>query len=155
MGAGKTTVGRMLSKQLSIPVIDTDHWVEDNQQKSIKDIFQENGEEFFRALETEALKELCMNSRNIITTGGGIVLRHENRQLMKDHGFVVFLYCDLEETTRRLAEDQSRPLFKADISANKIRFEERLPFYQEADKTINTTKKSVDEIVTEIIASLE
>ncbi|RXI99589.1 shikimate kinase [Anaerobacillus alkaliphilus] len=155
MGAGKTTVGQLLSRQLNIPVIDTDSYIEESFDKSIKAIFQEDGENIFRDYETNALQSLCGQTQKIITTGGGIVLRPENRQLMKEYGIVIFLYCDIEETTRRLATDQSRPLFKADFAANKKRFEARLPFYREADFTIETTKKPLDEIVNEIITCLE
>lgn len=155
MGAGKTTVGQILSENLSIPVIDTDHYIENLLNKKISEIFEQNGETKFRDIETDALQEICKKSPKIVTTGGGIVLREENRRLMKQKGKIFFLYCDIEETTKRLATDNSRPLFKADLEENKIRFEARLPLYREANFTIDTTKKTVEQIVAEIINCLE
>ncbi|QOY38781.2 shikimate kinase [Anaerobacillus isosaccharinicus] len=155
MGAGKTTVGKLLSEQLKIPVIDTDLYIERIKNKKVSEIFQEDGEAKFRDLETESLQEICKQNQAIITTGGGIILREQNRQLMKQQGKVIFLYCDIEETTRRLAKDNSRPLFNADLEENKKRFEARLPLYREADYVIDTTSKTVEQIVEEIVSCLE
>ncbi|MFN7251175.1 MAG: shikimate kinase [Anaerobacillus sp.] len=155
MGAGKTTVGKFLSNCLNIAVIDTDYYIETVKEKKISGIFQEEGEARFREYESEALQEICKQSPKIITTGGGIVLSVKNRELMKRKGKVFFLYCDLEETMRRLAMDDSRPLFKADLEQNKRRFEDRLPLYLEADFVIETTNKTVEQIIQEIISCLE
>jgi shikimate kinase len=155
MGAGKTTVGKFLSDGLSIAVIDTDCYIETIKKKKITEIFEEDGEARFREFESEALQDICKQSPKIITTGGGIVLSVKNRELMKRKGKVFFLYCDLEETMRRLAMDDSRPLFKADLEENKRRFEDRLALYLEADFVIETTNKTVAQIVTEIIACIE
>lgn len=155
MGAGKTTVGKELSKQLSIPVVDTDDHIEGKMGKQISEIFLEEGEAHFRNLETEALKELSRQQEQIITTGGGIILRQANRQIMKETGVIIFLYCNIEETTKRLINDNSRPLLKEDIDSNKNLFKERLPFYQQADFEIDTTNKSIALIVDEIRAMLE
>lgn len=154
MGAGKTTIGKELSESLQVPVIDSDVFIEKREEKSINQIFQESGEATFRDLETAALMEICQQPPKIVTTGGGIIIRAENRDAMKKHGKVIFLYCDIEETTRRLSSDNSRPLFKADKEANKKRFEERLPLYKQADFTIDTTGKEVWEIVQEILKTM-
>jgi shikimate kinase len=155
MGAGKTTVGKYLSDCLDIAVIDTDYYIETIKKKKISEIFQEDGEAKFREFESEALQVISEQSPKIITTGGGIILSAQNRQLMKRKGKVFFLYCDIQETMRRLALDTSRPLFKADLEENKRRFEDRLPLYREADFVIETTNKKVAQIVTEIIACIE
>lgn len=155
MGAGKTTVGKQLSEQLELPVVDTDHYIESHEKRKISDIFSENGEGYFRDLETKSLSNLVQNSPMIITTGGGIILRDENRELMKSSGKIVFLYCDLEETNKRLKNDKSRPLYQGNLEANRKLFEQRLPLYKKANIIVETTHKEVESIVKEIIHSLQ
>ncbi|PDY49094.1 shikimate kinase [Bacillus pseudomycoides] len=154
MGAGKTTIGRMLSKQLHIPVVDTDQKIEEKQRKEIRDIFAEEGENAFRQYESEMLRSL-LTSNVIITTGGGIVERAENRQWMKENGTVVYLYCDPYVIAERLREDTTRPLFqKENIEAFVEKFENRRAYYEEADIYIDTTNKSVEEIMGELLRKI-
>ncbi|MFA9457250.1 shikimate kinase [Halalkalibacter sp. AB-rgal2] len=147
MGSGKTTVGSKLGEKWSMDVIDTDQWIEHKEKKSIAEIFADEGEAHFRDLETEALKSIKTDSL-IITTGGGIVGREENRKLMKRQGKIVYLYCDIEEIIRRLEDDTSRPLIQhRDEEKITALFRSRMVLYEEADVIIDTTKKSVEEIV--------
>ncbi|WP_370621829.1 shikimate kinase [Bacillus sp. JCM 19034] len=147
MGSGKTTVGAALREQIAANVVDTDQWIEKREGRTVKEIFAEKGEAYFRNLETEALKEIKDNHL-IVTTGGGIVSRKENRDLMKDSGKVIYLECQIEELLRRLKDDASRPLLQ-DQDQEKIveLFYSRKVFYEEADLTIDTTKKGIEEIV--------
>ncbi|UQD52723.1 shikimate kinase [Bacillus methanolicus] len=151
MGSGKTTVGKSMSAKWNWPVFDTDEELEKKVKKSINQIFEENGEEFFRLLESEILKQMPVN-RSIITTGGGIVLKEENRRWMKENGVVVFLYAEPEEIFKRIENDDSRPLLKTNKKAAiKELFQARLPLYKEAaDFTIDTTGKDITEIIKEI-----
>ncbi|MFJ8527865.1 shikimate kinase [Bacillus sp. NPDC094106] len=150
MGAGKTTIGKALSKELDIAVVDTDQKIEEKQGKLIRDIFAEEGENIFRQYESEMLRSLS-TSNMIITTGGGIVERAENRQWMKENGTVVYLYCDPYVIAERLREDTTRPLFqKENIEAFVKKFENRRAYYEEADIHIDTTNKSVEEIMEEL-----
>ncbi|PEP59902.1 shikimate kinase [Bacillus pseudomycoides] len=154
MGAGKTTIGRMLSEQLHIPVVDTDQKIEEKQRKEIRDIFAKEGENVFRQYESEMLRSL-LTSNVIITTGGGIVERAENRQWMKENGTVVYLYCDPYVIAERLREDTTRPLFqKENIEAFVEKFENRRAYYEEADIYIDTTNKSVEEIMGELLRKI-
>lgn len=155
MGAGKTSVGHHLGKILSVDVIDTDEWIEQHEKKSIAAIFAENGEPYFRQLETVALKEVAKPNR-IVTTGGGIIMEERNRQFMKEQGLVIFLDCSIEETKKRLQNDTTRPLLKED-KENKIAtlYESRLPYYQEAHITVDTTGKTIEEIALEIVESIK
>ncbi|EIJ78844.1 shikimate kinase [Bacillus methanolicus PB1] len=151
MGSGKTTVGKSFGVKWNWPVIDTDEEIVKKVNKSINQIFEENGEDYFRHLETEILKQLPVN-RSIITTGGGIVLKDENRRWMKENGIVVFLYAEPEEIFKRIENDDSRPLLKTN---KKAAIEEllrsRLPLYIEAaDFTIDTTGKDINEIIKKI-----
>lgn len=150
MGAGKTTVGKALGRRLALSVFDTDELIENALAKSIKDIFAEEGEAGFRRYETCVLKKVTWDNV-IVTTGGGVVTKEENRKWMQQHGTVVYLHCPPEEVFRRLAEDTDRPLIK-DKSLEKMSalFKERLPYYEEADYKMNTNGKTVDAIVEKI-----
>ncbi|GAE31844.1 shikimate kinase I [Halalkalibacter hemicellulosilyticusJCM 9152] len=150
MGSGKTTVGSKLGERWSMEVIDTDQWIEHKERKSIAEIFAGESEAYFRDLETEALKTIKEDSL-IITTGGGIVEREENRKLMKLQGKIVYLYCGIEEIIRRLEGDTSRPLIQhQDEEKITALYRSRMALYEEADVIIDTTRKSVEEIVEEI-----
>ena len=150
MGSGKTTIGKLLSEKLSLPVIDTDHVIEEKLNKTIRDIFETEGENKFREYEHQFL-EMMPTENMIITTGGGIILRKENRDWMKKNGVVVYLHCEPEEILNRLEGDQTRPLLDGDKKKNVLSiFTERSPFYHEADFKVDTTNKTPKEVVLEI-----
>lgn len=151
MGAGKTTIGKELGRQLSFSVFDTDEVIESVMHQSISELFEKNGEATFRNLETKVIKKLSWNDV-VVTTGGGIIKRKENRDWMKQSGVTIYLHCDPEIIMRRLAYDTTRPLLK-EKSADEIiaLFEERLPYYLEADYTVNTTMKSTSTVIDEIV----
>lgn len=154
MGAGKTTIGKALSKELHIDVIDTDQKIEEKQEKAIRNIFAEEGEMAFREYESEMLRLLPVHNV-IITTGGGIIERAENRKWMKENGTVVYLYCDPHVIAERLREDTTRPLFqKKDIDAFVAKFESRRAYYEEAEIYIDTTNKSIEQIMNELKAKI-
>jgi len=155
MGAGKTTVGKQLAERLQLRVIDTDRMIEEIQGKSITHIFAEDGETTFRMYEKEILKILPTDDI-VITTGGGIVIQKENREWMRENGIVIYLHCELEEIFRRLAHDNTRPLLKQNKKEEIRRLLlERLPYYKEANITVNTTKLTVQEVVDNIVKRLK
>ncbi|EJV81161.1 shikimate kinase [Bacillus mycoides] len=150
MGVGKTTIGKALSKELHMEVVDTDQKIEEQKEKAIRYIFAEEGEMAFREYESEMLRSLPVQNV-IMTTGGGIIEREENRKWMKENGTVVYLYCDPHVIAERLREDTTRPLFqKKDIDAFITKFESRRAYYEEADIHIDTTNKSVKQIMNEL-----
>ncbi|WP_242218762.1 shikimate kinase [Bacillus cereus group sp. BfR-BA-01380] len=150
MGSGKTTIGKALSSALHMPVIDTDGRIEEKTKKIIRDIFSEEGEDVFRKYESEVLQSLPTNDY-IITTGGGIVEKAENREWMKEHGTVIYLYCDPYVIAERIAGDTTRPLFqKENIGSFIEKFEKRQAYYEEAIVKIDTTNKSIEAIVQEV-----
>lgn len=155
MGSGKTTVGQALAKSLGYQVTDTDKWIEEMEGQSISSIFKQYGEPYFRDLETNALQQISGNQL-IITTGGGIIMRPENREIMKEKGKTIYLQCDLDEVFLRLNDDTTRPLLKKEDKSNVEKlYQSRLPFYKEADHTINTTGKSIHLIVQELKSLLK
>lgn len=150
MGSGKTTIGQALAKELSFNVIDTDQWIEEQEKQRISELFQTKGEPYFRKQETNALKAIA-GQRLIITTGGGIVTKEENRKLMKEKGKIIYLKCDIEEILRRLEDDATRPLLQGKDKA-KIEqlFLARKAYYEDADIIIDTTGRPVSDIVHEL-----
>lgn len=155
MGTGKSTVGAELSKFWGIPVFDTDVEIVHKEKKTINEIFQSQGEAYFRKLESDVLKEIG-NDDCIITTGGGIILKEENRNFLKEKGRVVLLKASIDEIIKRLETDESRPLLQKDKKQSVITlYNDRLNYYEEvADIIINTTGKTIEQVVTEITGCL-
>lgn len=121
MGAGKTTVGRKLAKALSWEFIDTDEWIEKEQGKKISDIFEESGETAFRDMETELLKTLQKrNGHFVLSIGGGMPVREENRALLQSLGTVVYLKTSKEEIIRRVSGGKGRPLLAGGALEEKV-----------------------------------
>jgi shikimate kinase len=135
MGCGKSTVGRELHHRLGYPLMDMDQIIEQRTKKTISTIFTDDGEPAFRNMETALLKELSDPAapRRIISTGGGIVGRAENRTLLKNLGYVVWLNAPAQVILERTRKNHSRPLLDTDDPAAKIKalMEERQPLYQE------------------------
>ncbi|SDY70286.1 shikimate kinase [Thermoactinomyces sp. DSM 45892] len=156
MGTGKSTVGHHLAQHLPYPAIDLDHWIEEKQNQSIPSIFEEFGESYFRELESQALKHFLKQSQPyILITGGGIIIRPENRKWMKkESGAVFHLIADVETLIQRLELDVSRPLLQGD-KAEKIRriWSERKSLYESiADYQVQTDDRSPESITTEILS---
>lgn len=153
MGSGKSTVGAVLAEQLKADFADTDAYIEEKEAKRISDIFAEQGEAHFRSLETKALEEV---HERIVSTGGGIIERPENIRLMKEKGIVVYLSTTFAEISRRLDEDETRPLWKQDLDGKKLLFSRRLPVYEQAaDIIVATDGRPADDIAAEILHKLK
>jgi shikimate kinase len=155
MGTGKTEVGRRLARATSRAFVDTDNLVEVAAGRSIPEIFAAEGEARFRTLEREAVRQAVAVPDAVVATGGGVLLDPESRRLLLAAGPVVCLTATPEEILRRLGAGRDRPLL-AGASAGerlaKIRalLEERDASYRVATHRIDTTGRSVDDVVTEI-----
>ncbi len=110
MGAGKTTIGRHLATELSLPFIDTDQEIEDRSGADIPWIFDVEGEEGFRKREQRVLSDACESTPAVIATGGGMVVLEENRRLMRGSGVVVYLHATVKQQLNRTGKDRNRPL---------------------------------------------
>ncbi|MCT4687083.1 shikimate kinase [Vallitalea sp.] len=157
MGSGKSVVGKRLSKILNRDFIDTDTEIEKEEKRSIKDIFYNDGEDYFRNLESKLLETLVDKNNCIISTGGGIVLRENNRELLKKIGKVIFLHADVEHILNNVKNDDTRPLLQTEDYATKISkmLESREDKYlSSADIIIQTSGKDVESIAEEIITLL-
>ena len=156
MGAGKTTVGVKIAELTGRRWYDTDGIITDRHGK-ISDIFEFYGEAYFRKLETEVVKELSVQDALVISTGGGLVLKSENSNMLKANGKIVFLRAQIDTLVERLNVDTTRPLLQS--SERNIRerltklLSERAPIYEHvADFVVDVDGKNVDEIAEEIIA---
>jgi len=156
MGAGKTTVGEALAKQLGVRLLDTDQLIEEQAKTTISRIFETQGEEAFRRAETEMLRTLSLiEEKAVISAGGGLPLREENRNLLKNMGTVVFLKVQPETVLRRLKGDTTRPLLQGEDAKKKVEdlLAYRIPLYQEAaHMAVDVDDKGAEEIAREILA---
>ncbi|MGB4661680.1 MAG: shikimate kinase [Mobilitalea sp.] len=157
MGSGKTSVGERLAELLSYRFRDMDHIIEQNTHDTINHIFEAQGEEYFRNLETLLLKELLPTiDQTVLSTGGGLPLREQNARLIKEMGYVVYLRVSKESVMERLKGDTTRPLLKGDELERKVDhlLSTREPIYERAaHRIIATDDKSVEAIVHLIMES--
>ena len=153
MGSGKTTIGKKVAEKLNMKFVDTDELIVQKAQKSIKLIFAEDGELFFRDLESEVIEEASRQENIVISTGGGAVLREENVDNLKKNGILFHLFATAEELFKRIKDDTERPLIntKNPVKTLKTIQNNREIFYGQADFKINTGKTSPDEAADEII----
>ena len=154
-GAGKTTVGRALADRLGVEFRDTDADVERMAGKAIADIFVDDGEEAFRALETEALREVLSASTGVVSLGGGVVMRESNRALLLGHT-VVWLDVSLAEAVRRVGMGTARPLLMGNVRGRLMQLmAERTPIYTSvATLRVDTTGRTVEAVVDEVIEGI-
>lgn len=155
MGVGKSSVGMKIAELTGRKWVDTDLVIESRHGR-ISDIFEYYGEAHFRGLESELVEELAKQDGLVISTGGGLVLRHENNELLKQNGKIFYLKASFESIYARVRADETRPLL-GDLDKTAERLEEllsdRLPIYEHvADYTVETDEKTVEETAAEIIA---
>lgn len=158
MGSGKSTVGRELHHLLGYSLVDMDHLIEQRAGKSIAEIFAGQGEAGFRDMETALLTELAQTDgpRRIISTGGGVVGRPENRLLLQQLGYVVWLQASVETILERTNRNRDRPLLHTEDPRAKIEalLAQRTPWYAEsAHLTVDTRGLDSSEIATGILES--
>ena len=154
MGAGKTTITKLLANELHLPFYDTDKEIEEKQNRSVSDIFKNDGELHFRMLETELLKNISQNS--IIACGGGLPIHNNNMGLINSKGISIHLKASNKCLFSRLKkEKKTRPLIenKTDEELDvyiKNELQKRSPFYSLANHTILVDDKSTDEVLREV-----
>lgn len=153
MGAGKSAVSRCLARLLSIPCIDTDQEIEERQGKKITEIFAESGEESFRDMETALLREIASGGPCIVSCGGGLVLREENRRLMRESGRTVWLTASPETIYERVRLGRNRPLLNGRMNTEEIArlLAERQERYEKAAEVcVPTDGRTIEEIASEL-----
>lgn len=158
MGCGKSTIGHELNKNLGYRLLDTDHAITRQTGKTIPEIFEQDGEDSFRQLETELLENLIAQgtSHHIISTGGGMITRPDNLPLLRQLGFVVWLSCTPEDILARTSRNSNRPLLQCDDPMAVITslLKERSPLYEQtAHIEISTSGLEFSEISCGILES--
>ncbi|MDP3923546.1 MAG: shikimate kinase, partial [Hydrogenophaga sp.] len=151
-------VGRHLARRLSLPFFDSDHVIEQRIGCSIREFFEREGEEHFRDLEQAVLDELTQGESCVLSTGGGAVLRAQNRAHLHARGRVIYLRSTPEEVFRRLRHDRNRPLLQVADPLQRLRdlYAARDPLYREtAHYVIETGRPSVATLVNMIVMQLE
>jgi shikimate kinase len=152
MGVGKTSVGTRLAKDLGFTFVDTDDLIEADQNMTITAIFEKLGEPFFREVEAKIIRQVMQGESQVISTGGGAVIREMNREAFKKTGFVVCLAARPDVILERIKHETHRPLLRTSDPLAKIRelLDSRAKFYAQADAVIDTSGKSVEDVVAAI-----
>jgi shikimate kinase len=155
MGAGKTTVGRLLADAWGVDARDTDADVEALEGRSISDIFVESGEAHFRDLERKAVAEALATHDGVLALGGGAVLDPATRDLLADQT-VVYLRVGLSEAVKRVGLGTARPLLLGNVRGRiKVLLDERAPLYESvATHVVDTDGRAPDEVAAEIVAAV-
>ncbi len=158
MGAGKTTIGRMLARRLKRPFRDSDHEIEERCGVRIPVIFEIEGEAGFRAREAQVIAELCAMGGGVLATGGGAVLSAESRRRLAECGTVVYLHASPASLWQRVRNDRNRPLLATPEPLKKLEalYAERDPLYREvADVVVETGRQSVRVLARDLLRRLE
>ncbi|HXR46897.1 MAG TPA: shikimate kinase [Candidatus Limnocylindrales bacterium] len=153
MGAGKTSVGRLVADQLHFDYLDTDEMIQSRTGRTIADIFKKDGEPAFRKLEEQLVSELAARKRTVISTGGGLPVNPINLASLKTHALVVCLWASPEKIWERVRNQTHRPLLCDPNPRLKIRelLAVREPFYRQADVLINTDLRSAREAAQQVV----
>ena len=154
MGAGKSAVGRQLARTLHLDFVDSDEEVESRTGVDIAFIFEKEGEEGFRKREAAAIDDLSKMGNIVLATGGGAVMRDENRKHLGSRGFVIYLYTTVNQQLSRTAKGRERPLLERGDRRETLErlLELRDPLYREiADIVVETDERKVNSVANEII----
>jgi len=156
MGSGKTTVGRILARNLGWEFLDTDREIESREGRTIPEIFESQGEEAFREMETRLAGELKERHRCVIATGGGFVLRAENRELAGEAGPIVLLIATPEQIWHRVKRSRRRPLLQTADPEGRIRelLQEREDAYASIPRRVETGGKTPYSIAEDVLKAL-
>ncbi|MCH6576262.1 MAG: shikimate kinase [Proteobacteria bacterium] len=157
MGAGKTSVGRLLAKRLDLEFIDADDEIEQAAQCSIEQIFESHGEAEFRDGERRVIARLLTGPTHVLATGGGAFMRKETRDAIRGRGISVWLRADLDLLLRRVSRRKNRPLLRNENPRQTLEklIEERYPVYAEADIVVDSGDRPPGTIVDNVIESIE
>ncbi|MBN2508295.1 MAG: shikimate kinase [Verrucomicrobia bacterium] len=153
MGAGKTSVGRILARLLDYRFVDTDALIEKRAGRSVAEVFARDGEDAFRELERQVVADLAQSRRTVIATGGGMTANQENLDSLKQHALVVCLWVTPESIWQRVKNNTDRPLLHADNPREKINqlLAAREPFYKQADVLVHAEQRSAWEVARQVM----
>lgn len=157
MGSGKSTIGKKVAEELGVLFKDLDSEIEESEGMTIPEIFDQNEEKGFRAIERKQLIKLAGNFEGVLALGGGSLQNQQIVDHLKIYGWLIFIDTSQEEIVRRLSDPSGRPMLeRSEEIAERISklFDERLKYYEQAHFSIQTDDKSIEEITTEIVKKL-
>ena len=155
MGAGKTSVSQQIAVTCGVASIDADEYLELREDRIVADIFAEDGEEAFRDIETDVLRDLAARSPRLIACGGGVVSkRPENAAIMHEAGYVVYLKVSADGAAARIPNTDSRPMFKNLDTARKTVVEREPQYEAAADVAVDTEGRTIREVADEVVERL-
>lgn len=157
MGAGKTAIGKAVASKLGVPFLDSDAEIERAANMSIAEIFERDGEAFFRDRETQVISRLLEEEKGILSTGGGAFLQERNRKVIHDKGLSVWLRADLDLLWSRVKHKDTRPLLRTSDPYQTLGeiYDQRVPIYALADVAVDANADySIDEMADAVIETL-
>ena len=156
MGAGKSTVGKIVAEKLGYGFCDADKYIEEQAGKTITQIFADHGEDHFRDLESESTEALAEGTNQVIATGGGVVQRDRNWDAMKAGSITIYLRATVESVWERIKDDDTRPLLQVDNPIDTARelLNKRTSMYEKADIIIDTDNLSPKEVADQVLSKL-
>jgi len=152
MGTGKTSISKKLAQRLKMKYVSTDRMIEEREHRTIADIFAKDGEEYFRSIETSVVRDVSRMKGVVVDTGGGVILRDENIRALSASGTLICLRANVDVIIERTRHYRHRPLLNVEDPKEKIRelLTVRAPQYEKADIHIDTTDRSIQEVVDHI-----
>ncbi len=153
-GCGKTTLGQMLAKKLNMDFIDTDEVIEKEQKRTIKNIFETDGEIYFRNLETECAKKVSLYNNTIISTGGGIILKEENMKYLKENAITFYIKRSVK-SIKSTIDASNRPLLSKNLEKLSEMERLRTPLYEKYADFIIVNQKTPQEAIDEMLKCIK
>ncbi|WP_271946690.1 shikimate kinase [Ruegeria faecimaris] len=157
MGAGKTAVGRALAARLQVPFLDSDAEIESAANMTIPEIFERDGEAFFRSKESQVIGRLLVEEKGILSTGGGAFMTEQNRDMITQRGVSVWLRADLGVLWNRVRHKDTRPLLRTENPFATLRalYDQRVPIYERADLAVSSDGDvSIEDMVERVVKAL-
>ena len=156
MGSGKSTIGKILSERIGVPLSDTDKIIEKEVGKTVYEIFNDSGEKYFRQVEEKVLGRVLDETAHIISTGGGSILSSKTRKAIKSKSFSIWVQCNVNIISNRIHYQEKRPLLKNKNILDTLvkKNKERIKFYRQADSHIVNENSNIQMTVEAIVEEL-
>jgi shikimate kinase len=158
MGAGKSTVGRLVAEQFGVTFVDVDSLIELSDGRTVRTIFEEDGEQVFRALETAAVEALKTMPPSVVACGGGVVLSDSNRVILKALGKIIYLRVTAAETLARVGNDSTRPLLSGTggvLAAGRLLEAREALYSATADAVVDTVDRTPAEVAEQVLLAAQ